>query len=125
MLQQLGCAVPTAADRAILQHVVAVVGLRAARLVAATTAVLLERLADGDRADLAAAADRPTGRARTPTTAATGADADVTVIAIDGSVYKHHPRLKNWLELYIGRAAPELKVRFVFVCNYVVFTFLY
>lgn len=107
VLRQLGASdAPTAADAAILQHVVAIVGLRAARLVAANTAVLLERLADGDRADQLAAA-RTTS---TTTTTPKGVDADVTVIAIDGSVYKHHPRLKNWLELHIGRAVPELKV---------------
>lgn len=108
VLRQLGASdAPTAADAAILQHVVAIVGLRAARLVAANTAVLLERLADGDRADQLAAA-RTTKT--TTTTTPKGVDADVTVIAIDGSVYKHHPRLKNWLELHIGRAVPELKV---------------
>lgn len=87
-------------DVAIVQHVVAIVGLRAARLVAANTAVVLERIGDDASDD----DDGDGGES-----GATGA-AKVTVIAIDGSVYKFHPRLKDWLQLYIGAAVPQHKV---------------
>lgn len=70
-------------DIAIAKHVAAIVGWRAAKLVSICTAAILRRMTD---------------------------DESVT-IAIDGSVYKHHPRLKGWLAQFIGQLAPEKRVR--------------
>lgn len=33
-------------------------------------------------------------------------ESDITV-AIDGSLYKHHPRMKSWLEDIIAERAPD------------------
>lgn len=75
-------------DLAIVKHVAALVGLRAAKLVAINTAQLLKRLNRDDSVD----------------------KCDVITVAIDGSVYKHHPRLKAWLEVLIAKWAPGNKV---------------
>lgn len=32
-------------------------------------------------------------------------------IAVDGSLYKHHPRLETWIKQYIPLLAPDHKVR--------------
>lgn len=59
-------------DIKIIKHVAALISLRAAKLVSINTSILLNRM-----------------------------DNSEIVIAIDGSVYKHHPRLKGWLEIFI------------------------
>lgn len=69
-------------DIAIVKHVCETVSNRAALLVSVCTATLLERL------------DRPD-----------------TTIAIDGSLYKFHPRLKSWMNKYIRLLAPGKKFR--------------
>ncbi|PSN39304.1 Hexokinase type 2 [Blattella germanica] len=69
-------------DIAIVKYVCETVSNRAALLVSICTATLLERL------------DRP----------------DVTV-AVDGSLYKYHPRLKSWMNKYIRLLAPGKKFR--------------
>lgn len=33
-------------------------------------------------------------------------------IAVDGSLYKHHPRLETWIKQYIPLLAPDHKVCF-------------
>lgn len=70
-------------DEAIARYVSAVIALRAAKLVAINTAVLLARQEHcADDVD------------------------EVSVVAYDGSVVKHHPRIKSWMEIYIQRLAP-------------------
>ncbi|XP_069680567.1 hexokinase-1-like isoform X2 [Periplaneta americana] len=69
-------------DMAIVKHVCEIVSNRAALLVSICTATLLERL------------DRPD-----------------TTIAVDGSLYKYHPRLKGWINKYIRLLAPGKKFR--------------
>lgn len=71
----------TANDIAIAQHVSAVISHRAALLVAITTSVLLKRLIDPD-----------------------------VTIAIDGSVYKNHPRMHEWLTRIIGKLNTTNKI---------------
>lgn len=73
-------------DLTIVQQVAALVGFRAAKLVAINTAQILKRIGKDD-----------------PKT-------ETITIAIDGSVYKHHPRLKAWLEVLIKKWAPGHKV---------------
>lgn len=75
-------------DVKIVKYVAAIVGLRAAQLVAINTAQLLNRIGDDDEV----------------------VAGDGITIAIDGSVYKHHPRLKSWLEGLIAQYAPGRKV---------------
>lgn len=61
-------------DIAIVKYVAALISYRAAQLVAINTAVLINRL-----------------------------DEQNVTIAIDGSVYKLHPRLGGWLERLIAK----------------------
>lgn len=68
-------------DIKVIQYVAAVVSYRAALLVSICTAVLLNRMNEKD-----------------------------ITIAVDGSVYKHHPRLKRWMKLLIKELAPEKDV---------------
>lgn len=37
-------------------------------------------------------------------------DKEEITIAVDGSLYKHHPRFKNWMNHYISLLAPGYKV---------------
>ncbi|GFG37586.1 hypothetical protein Cfor_12673, partial [Coptotermes formosanus] len=67
-------------DIAVVKYVCETVSNRAALLVSICTAVLLERL------------DHPD-----------------TTIAVDGSLYKYHPRLKSWMNKYIRLLAPGKK----------------
>lgn len=76
-------------DLAVVQHVAALVGYRAAKLVSINTAQLLKRIGNDNK------------QSKTN---------EVVTIAIDGSVYKHHPRLKAWLEVLIQKWAPHHKV---------------
>lgn len=69
-------------DIAIMKYICETVSNRAALLVSICTATLLERL------------DHPD-----------------TTIAVDGSLYKYHPRLKSWMNKYIHLLAPEKKFR--------------
>lgn len=69
-------------DVKIIKYVVSVISQRAAKLLSCCLSVLLERLlGHGGRAS-PVNGDEPIG------------------IAIDGSLYKHHPRLKAWMEHY-------------------------
>lgn len=40
-------------------------------------------------------------------------DKKSVTIAVDGSLYKHHPRLETWIKRYIPLLAPEHKVCFI------------
>lgn len=68
-------------DIIIIKYVIEIISARAARLVSICTSVLLNRMDDDD-----------------------------ITIAIDGSVYKHHPRLKKWMEMYTKELVPNKKV---------------
>ena len=70
----------TAGDVSIIQYVAAAISQRAAVLVSVTTSVLLRRIPDED-----------------------------ITIAIDGSVYKCHPRMHGWLQRIIRRLVPKDK----------------
>lgn len=70
----------TAQDIHIVKYIAAIVSQRAALLVSITTAILLKRISDND-----------------------------VTIAIDGSVYKHHPRMDGWLCRIIRALAPAEK----------------
>lgn len=37
-------------------------------------------------------------------------DKEQVTIAVDGSLYKHHPRLEGWMQRYISLLAPGRKV---------------
>ncbi|KAG5680886.1 hypothetical protein PVAND_010365 [Polypedilum vanderplanki] len=65
-------------DIKVIQYAAALVSYRAALLVSICTAVLLNRMKEKD-----------------------------VTIAVDGSVYKHHPRLKRWVKQLIKELAPE------------------
>ncbi|XP_021920962.1 hexokinase-1-like [Zootermopsis nevadensis] len=69
-------------DITIVKYVCETVSNRAALLVSICTATLLERL-----------------------------DCPDTTIAVDGSLYKYHPRLKSWMNKYIRLLAPGKKFR--------------
>lgn len=70
----------TPQDIAVVQHVAAVISHRAGILVGATTSVILNRIRK----------------------------LDVT-IAIDGSVYKNHPRMAEWLNRIINKLKSDEK----------------
>lgn len=70
----------TAHDIRIVKYIAAIVSQRAALLVSITTAVLLKRISGND-----------------------------ITIAIDGSVYKHHPRMDGWLKRIIRALIPAEK----------------
>lgn len=65
-------------DLAVIQFVSALVSYRAAKLVSINTAILLNRMDERD-----------------------------ITIAIDGSLYKHHPRMRNWLDDLIRERVPD------------------
>ncbi|CAO1394287.1 unnamed protein product [Diamesa hyperborea] len=69
-------------DVKVIQYVNALVSYRAALLVSICTSVLLNRMTEKE-----------------------------ITIAIDGSVYKHHPRLKLWMEELIKDFAPDKDFR--------------
>lgn len=62
----------------VIQFVSALVSYRAAKLVSINTAILLNRMDEKD-----------------------------ITIAIDGSLYKHHPRMRHWLDDLIRERAPD------------------
>lgn len=68
-------------DIKVIQYTTALVSYRAALLVSICTSVLLNRMTESD-----------------------------ITIAIDGSVYKHHPRLKKWMVQLIKELSPEKNV---------------
>lgn len=68
-------------DLAIIQFVSALISYRAAKLVSINTAILLNRMDEKD-----------------------------ITVAVDGSLYKHHPRMKGWLEDIIRERAPDKMV---------------
>lgn len=72
-------------DIKVIQYIAAVISYRAARLVSICTAVLLSRMDDEEN----------------------------VTIAIDGSVYKHHPRLNKWIELFTRELLPKRNFHFM------------
>lgn len=68
-------------DIKVIQFTTALVSYRAALLVSICTSVLLNRMAEND-----------------------------ITIAVDGSVYKHHPRIKTWMLQLIKKLSPEKNV---------------
>lgn len=92
-------------DLAVVQQVAALVGYRAAKLVAINTAQLLKRIGKDNK--------QPKNN-------------ESVTVAIDGSVYKHHPRLKAWLEVLIMKWAPDYKVckSVYFVCAVVYYVYI-
>lgn len=76
--------VPDDDDVTIVQYVCELVSNRAALLVAICIAVLLKRI-----------------------------DKEHATIAVDGSLYKHHPRLQTWMKQYIALLAPDHKFKII------------
>ncbi|XP_076288793.1 hexokinase type 2 [Lasioglossum baleicum] len=76
--------VPDEDDVSVVQYVCELVSNRAALLVAICLAVLLKRI-----------------------------DKDHATIAVDGSLYKHHPRLETWIKKYISLLAPDHKFKII------------
>lgn len=68
-------------DIKVIQYTTALVSYRAALLVSICTSVLLNRMTEKE-----------------------------ITIAVDGSVYKHHPRLKKWMVQLIKELSPEKNV---------------
>jgi hexokinase len=68
-------------DIKVIQYTTALVSYRAALLVSICTSVLLNRMTETE-----------------------------ITIAVDGSVYKHHPRLKKWMVQLIKELSPEKNV---------------
>jgi hexokinase len=64
-------------DVKVIQYTTALVSYRAALLVSICTSVLLNRMSEKE-----------------------------ITIAVDGSVYKHHPRIKTWMEQLITKMSP-------------------
>lgn len=75
---------PDEDDAKIVQYVCEVVSNRAALLVSICLGVLLKRI-----------------------------DKEYVTIAVDGSLYKHHPRLETWIKQYIPLIAPEHKFKMI------------
>lgn len=71
-------------DMAILRYVCGLISERAAKLLAINTSILLNRMDEKD-----------------------------ITIAIDGSVYKHHPRLRDWIQKYTSLWTPTKKCKFM------------
>ncbi|XP_014598052.1 PREDICTED: hexokinase-2-like [Polistes canadensis] len=78
--------IPTEDDINVVQYVCEVVSNRAALLVSICLAALLERI---DKKDV--------------------------TIAIDGSLYKHHPRFESWMNQYIALLVPSRKFKLIHV----------
>ncbi|XP_076656505.1 hexokinase type 2 [Halictus rubicundus] len=76
--------VPDEDDVRVVQYVCELVSNRAALLVATCLAVLLKRI-----------------------------DKENVTIAVDGSLYKHHPRLETWIKNYIHLLAPDHKFKII------------
>lgn len=76
--------IPDEDDVKIVQYVCEVVSNRAALLVSICLAVLLKRI-----------------------------DRKHVTIAVDGSLYKHHPRLETWIKQYIPLLAPDHKFKMI------------
>ncbi|XP_054002701.1 hexokinase-2-like [Hylaeus anthracinus] len=76
--------VPDEDDAKIVQYVCEIVSNRAALLVSTCLAVLLKRI-----------------------------DKERVTIAVDGSLYKHHPRLESWIKQYIPLLAPDHKFKII------------
>ncbi|XP_043474708.1 hexokinase-2-like [Leptopilina heterotoma] len=79
VLEKFGI-IPDQDDLIAVQYVCEVASNRAALLVSSCISVLLERI-----------------------------DKEEVTIAVDGSLYKHHPRLKSWMNQYIRLLAPGRK----------------
>ncbi|XP_017881775.1 hexokinase-1-like isoform X2 [Ceratina calcarata] len=76
--------VPDEEDVKIVQYVCEVVSNRAALLVSICLAALLKRI-----------------------------DKNRVTIAVDGSLYKHHPRMETWMKAYIPLLAPDHKFEMI------------
>ncbi|XP_033226720.1 hexokinase-2-like [Belonocnema kinseyi] len=74
--------IPDDDDLSAVQYVCEVASNRAALLVSACLSMLLERI-----------------------------DKEEVTIAVDGSLYKHHPRLEGWMNQYISLLAPGRKFK--------------
>ncbi|KAG7213805.1 hypothetical protein KM043_003021 [Ampulex compressa] len=74
----------TEEDIRIVRYICEIVSKRAALLVSVCLAALLERI-----------------------------DKDEIAIAVDGSLYKHHPRLKGWITRYVSLLAPRHKSKLI------------
>lgn len=93
MLRESGFQHFTDRDISIVQYVSAIISHRAALFVSITTACILNRVSSKD-----------------------------VTIAIDGSVYKKHPRMDGWLNRLIGKfVKPEKLVNHI--CTYNTFLF--
>ncbi|XP_012221935.1 hexokinase type 2 [Linepithema humile] len=76
--------IPDQDDIKVVQYVCEVVSNRAALLVSICLASLLDRI-----------------------------DREQVTIAVDGSLYKHHPRLENWMKQYISLLTPGRKFKLI------------
>ncbi|XP_077280646.1 hexokinase type 2 [Temnothorax americanus] len=76
--------IPDEDDIRIVQYVCEVASNRATLLVSICLASLLDRI-----------------------------DKEQVTIAVDGSLYKHHPRLENWMKQYISLLAPGRKFKLI------------
>ncbi|XP_024882921.1 hexokinase-like, partial [Temnothorax curvispinosus] len=76
--------IPDEDDIRIVQYVCEVASNRATLLVSICLASLLDRI-----------------------------DKEQVTIAVDGSLYKHHPRLENWMKQYISLLAPGRKFKII------------
>lgn len=77
-------------DIRIIKYVISVISMRAAKLLACCLSVLVQRLLNS------ASGSSP------------AAENDEIGIAFDGSLYKHHPRLRNWIDHYTERLLDPL-----------------
>ncbi|XP_076238867.1 hexokinase type 2 isoform X2 [Calliopsis andreniformis] len=75
---------PDEEDMKVVQYICEVVSNRAALLVAICLSVLLKRI-----------------------------DKEHVTIAVDGSLFKHHPRLETWIKQYIKLLAPDHKFKMI------------
>lgn len=83
VLEKFGI-IPSHEDVRIVQYVCEVASNRAALLVSICLATLLDRI-----------------------------DREQVTIAVDGSLYKHHPRLENWMKKYISLLSPGHKFKLI------------
>ncbi|XP_020293127.1 hexokinase-1-like [Pseudomyrmex gracilis] len=76
--------IPDQDDIRVVQYVCEVASNRAALLVSICVASLLDRI-----------------------------DKEQVTVAVDGSLYKHHPRLENWMKRYISLLSPNRKFKLI------------
>lgn len=71
-------------DINIIRYVCGLITMRAAQLLAINTSILLNRMEENE-----------------------------ITVAIDGSVYKHHPRLRHWISEFTKKMSPSKKSKFM------------